>query len=202
MRPIKLTMRAFGPYAGEETLDFAPLGGRGLFLITGDTGAGKTTLFDAMCFALYGQASGGSRRRSSKSFRSDFAAPEDKTWVEFTFEHRGGRYRIRRSPEYIKPGRKSAVPAEAEMECLDDGRTWNNIREVEREVTELIGLTESQFGQNVESLQRQLEAAAGAVDPAGEDACASEIKAIQSRLDGLARDFDGTDRALRRAEQA
>ena len=147
MRPIKLTMRAFGPYAGEETLDFAPLGGRGLFLITGDTGAGKTTLFDAMCFALYGQASGGSRRRSSKSFRSDFAAPEDKTWVEFTFEHRGGRYRIRRSPEYAKPGRKSAVPAEAEMECLDDGRTWNNIREVEREVTELIGLTESQFGQ-------------------------------------------------------
>ncbi|MBR1559550.1 MAG: SMC family ATPase, partial [Clostridia bacterium] len=147
MRPIELKLCAFGPYRGEETLDFTRLGASGLFLVTGDTGAGKTTLFDVICFALYGQASGGSKRRSSKSFRSDFAAPDAETWVAFTFEHRGKRYRVTRNPEYLKPGRKTPKPAEATMECLDDGRVWSRVEEVRRAVEELLGLNEAQFGQ-------------------------------------------------------
>ena len=91
MRPIELKLNAFGPYAGEECIDFTLLGDSGLFLVSGDTGAGKTTLFDAICYALYGQASGGAKRRSSKSFRSDFAPETSETWVEFTFETRGKR---------------------------------------------------------------------------------------------------------------
>ena len=147
MRPIELKLSAFGPYREVETIDFQRLGREGLFLVTGDTGAGKTTLFDAICFALYGQSSGGSKRRSSKSFRSDFAAPEAETWVEYTFEHRGKRYRVRRNPEYLKPGRKTPKPADAEMECLDDGRIWTRVEEVRRAVEALIGLDEAQFGQ-------------------------------------------------------
>ena len=147
MRPIELKLSAFGPYRETETIDFDRLGHEGLFLVTGDTGAGKTTLFDAICFALYGQSSGGSKRRSSKSFRSDFAALEADTWVEYTFEHRGARYRIRRSPEYLKPGRKTPKLQEAHMECLDDGRTWEKVEEVRRAVDALIGLNEAQFGQ-------------------------------------------------------
>ena len=147
MRPIELRMSAFGPYREVETIDFERLGRQGLFLITGDTGAGKTTIFDAICFALYGQASGGGKRRSSKSFRSDFAAPEAETWVEYTFEHRGKRYRVRRNPEYLRPGRKTPKLADAEMECLDDGRVWTKVEEVRRAVDPLIGLNEVQFGQ-------------------------------------------------------
>ena len=130
MRPIELKLSAFGPYAGEERLDFTRLGRQGLFLSAGDTGAGKTTLFDAICFALYGQASGGGKRRSSKSFRSDFAAPDRETWVEFTFEHRGARYRVRRNPEYARLGRKTPRPADAQLECLDDGRVWSRVEAV------------------------------------------------------------------------
>ena len=147
MRPIELRMSAFGPYREVETIDFERLGRQGLFLITGDTGAGKTTIFDAICFALYGQASGGGKRRSSKSFRSDFAAPEAETWVEYTFEHRGKRYRVRRNPEDLRPGRKTPKLADAEMECLDDDRVWTKVEEVRRAVDALIGLNEVQFGQ-------------------------------------------------------
>ena len=147
MRPIELKLSAFGPYRQVETIDFTRLGRQGLFLVTGDTGAGKTTIFDAICFALYGQASGGGKRRSSKSFRSDFAAPEAETWVEYTFEHRGRRYRVRRNPEYLRPGRKTPKLADASMECLDDGRVWSRVEEVRRAVDELVGLNEAQFGQ-------------------------------------------------------
>ena len=92
MRPLKLTMSAFGPYAGVTEIDFTRLGENGLFLIAGDTGAGKTTIFDAISFALYGEASGGKERRKSKSFRSDYATPRAETYVEFTLTHRGNTF--------------------------------------------------------------------------------------------------------------
>ena len=147
MRPIELTMSAFGPYAGVETLDFTRLGSRGLFLINGDTGAGKTTLFDAITFALYGEGSGGSDRRSSRSFRSDFADDRTDTWVRFIFEHQGMRYAILRSPAYRRKNNKNETKPKAEMECLDDGRTWVNVREVGQQVTEILGLDQKQFSQ-------------------------------------------------------
>ncbi len=146
MRPVRLEMSAFGPYAGLETVDFTLLGESGLFLITGDTGAGKTTLFDAISFALYGVASGGTRRRSAKSFRSDFASPADETWVRFTFESGGRRWTVRRSPEYLKPGRKTPRPAEAELVC-EDGTVYARIDAVNAAVEELLGLDAAQFAQ-------------------------------------------------------
>ena len=98
MKPIKLVMNAFGPYASIAEIDFTRLGDGGLFLITGDTGAGKTTIFDAVAFALFNECSGG--ERGTKTLRSDFALTNEDTYVEFTFSHRGRTYRICRSPEY------------------------------------------------------------------------------------------------------
>ena len=102
MKPIYLEMSAFGPFAGVTKIDFAPFHGS-IFLLTGDTGAGKTSIFDAISFALFGEASGGKERRSGKSFRSDFAAPEAKTYVKFTFEQGGRTYTVERAPEYERP---------------------------------------------------------------------------------------------------
>ena len=87
MRPLKLTMSAFGPYAGSTTVDFEKLGSSGIYLITGDTGAGKTTIFDAVTFALFGEASGDSREPTM--LRSKYAAPETPTEVELVFSNGG-----------------------------------------------------------------------------------------------------------------
>lgn len=146
MRPITLEMNAFGPYAGHETVDFTLLGESGLFLIAGDTGAGKTTLFDAISFALYGVATGGSKRRTGRSFRSDFASPAEDTWVELTFSHAGKRYTVRRSPEYQKPNRKTPCLPDASMTC-EDGHSWTKIETVTAAVEELLGLDAGQFAQ-------------------------------------------------------
>ncbi|MDO5298385.1 MAG: SMC family ATPase [Clostridia bacterium] len=148
MRPIALTLSAFGPYAGETRIGFDRLGSRGLYLITGDTGAGKTTLFDAITFALYGEASGQDRRTAM--LRSKYADPTTETFVELTFELHGQRYGVRRQPEYERPKRRGEgmVKSKPEAELtFPDGRVVASYRDVTREVEGLIGLTRDQFAQ-------------------------------------------------------
>ena len=101
MKPLKLTMSAFGPYAGKTEIDFEQLGNQGVFLITGDTGAGKTTLFDAITFALFGEASGSVR--AADMFRSKYAKEDVPTFVELVFDYHGKRFKVKRNPEYLRP---------------------------------------------------------------------------------------------------
>lgn len=153
MRPIKLIMSAFGPYAAAVEVDFEKFSGSGVFLITGDTGAGKTTIFDGISYALYGEASGGRSRRAGKSFRSDYAALTDETFVEFTFAHRGRVYRIRRNPDYRRKklrGEGTTVKsADAQFLCIDTEEMVSGQDAVAKRVKELIGLDQNQFSQTV-----------------------------------------------------
>ena len=148
MRPLKLTISAFGPYAGEAVLELKKLGERGLYLITGDTGAGKTTIFDAITYALYGEPSGGSRDASM--FRSKYAAPDTPTWVELVFAYGGKTYTVRRSPEYERPAKRGGgttiQKAEAELH-LPGGGVVTRTKEVTAEITRIIGLDREQFAQ-------------------------------------------------------
>lgn len=149
MKPVSLTISAFGPYAGEQTIDFERLGSQGLFLITGDTGAGKTTIFDAITFALYGEASGDVRK--ADMFRSKYAKDDVKTFVRLTFEYANKRYTVERNPEYMRPkGRGTGMTTEkanAALEYPDDREPVTKSREVTRAITELIGLDCRQFTQ-------------------------------------------------------
>ena len=149
MRPLKLTMRAFGPYAGETTIDFDKLDGRHLFLICGPTGAGKTTILDAMCYALYGKTSGD---RTGSHMRSDYATSAQKTEVIFDFSIGGKTYRAIRSPEqYIDKKRgkgQTKAAMQASLAELEDGKEVRTIRTgVEEAAGKLIGLNASQFCQ-------------------------------------------------------
>ncbi len=150
MRPVKLTISAFGPYAGEVCVDFEKLGGAGLYLICGDTGAGKTTIFDAISFALYGVPSGSDR--TARSLRSDFAAPDAETFVELEFEHHGKRYAIRRNPEYERPKKRGSGMAtqlaDAEL-TREGGAPVTGTRAVDKQVEELLGIDRNQFSQIV-----------------------------------------------------
>ena len=150
MRPITLALSAFGPYAGTVTVDFTQLGEEGIYLICGDTGAGKTTLFDAISFALYGEASGADR--TARTLRSDFADADTPTYVELSFAYRGQTYRIRRAPEYQRPKKRgeglTLQAAEVEFE-RPDGTVLTRRAEVARAVEELLGIDRAQFGQIV-----------------------------------------------------
>ena len=149
MKPLKLTISAFGPYAEKTEIDFEKLGGQGLFLITGDTGAGKTTIFDAITFALYGEASGDVRK--ADMFRSKYAKEDVPTYVEYTFSHRGKMYTVKRNPEYLRPkGRGTGYTmqkADAEFIYPDGRNPVTKVKEVIKAVTELIGLDRKQFTQ-------------------------------------------------------
>ena len=148
MRPLKLTLSAFGPYAGQEILNLDELGRQGLYLITGDTGAGKTTLFDAITFALYGEASGDSR--SPGMFRSKYASAETPTFVELEFECRGKCYTLHRCPEYQRPKLHGTGTTTQRAEAwlkLPDGSPITKPREVDAAVEELLGLDRNQFMQ-------------------------------------------------------
>lgn len=146
MRPVKLTISAFGPYAARTEVDFAALGECGLYLITGDTGAGKTTIFDAIVFALYGEPSGESR--APGMMRSDKAAPGTPTFVELTFLCGGKTYTALRSPEYERPAKRgggTTIQAAEAALTLPDGRVITKARDVTRAVAEVLGLDRAQF---------------------------------------------------------
>jgi exonuclease SbcC len=151
LKPIFLQMSAFGPYAGVESIDFTPLYKAGLFLITGPTGAGKTSIFDAITFALYGTSSGGNNRREVKTFRSDHAASDAETFVLLKFSHNGKTYIVRRSPEYIRPKihgeGETKAPATAELYSEDGSVSLSGIMNVNREIEELLSLSRDQFFQ-------------------------------------------------------
>lgn len=148
MRPLKLTMAGFGPYAAVEELDFSRLGIRGLYLITGDTGAGKTTIFDAITFALFGESSGDNREPAM--LRSKYAAPDAPTYVELTFDSGGSVYTIRRNPKYERKkdrGSGTTVQAAGAELTFPDGHTVTRLKEVNDAVRSIIGLTREQFSQ-------------------------------------------------------
>lgn len=153
MRPVKLIMSAFGSYSGEQIIDFTKIQG-GLFLITGDTGAGKTTIFDAIMYALYDRTSGG--RRDGNMMRSQYAAEDTDTFVEYVFRYRGEEYTIRRNPEYLRAGKRKAADGSVRLVresagvslILPDGTEYRGKKkETDQKIRGIIGLDEEQFSQ-------------------------------------------------------
>ncbi len=150
MRPIKLTISAFGPYAGTVTLNMSALGKSGLYLICGDTGAGKTTVFDAITFALFGEASG--RVRSSQMLRSRYARSDVKTFVDLTFLHNGKEYNIVRNPEYERPKERGEGMTNEKADATltyPDGRIITKSNDVTKAVEDIIGVDMDRFTQIV-----------------------------------------------------
>lgn len=148
MKPLKLTMSAFGPYADEVVIDMTKLGEKGIYLVTGDTGAGKTTIFDAITFALYGEASG--NMRLPDMFRSKYADTSTPTFVEMEFLYQDKTYTVRRNPEYLRPAKRGEgfTPQKAEaVLTYPDGRIVTKVKEVTVAITELLGLDKNQFTQ-------------------------------------------------------
>lgn len=148
MRPVTLEMSAFGPYAGTEKIDFDKLGTEGLYLITGDTGAGKTTIFDAIRFALYGVASGQTRDKSM--LRSQYASADTETYVELVFLSNGKEYKITRNPAYERPAKRGTgmtfQAARVRLVC-PDGDVKTGDRQVAAYITDLLGIDKDQFAQ-------------------------------------------------------
>lgn len=153
MRPIKIVMSAFGSYAGIETIEFTDVT-HGLFLVTGDTGSGKTTIFDAISYALYDRTSGG--KRDGSMMRSQYASGDTETYVDFTFLYCEEHYRIRRNPEYIRRGKRNYADGTPRMTkesagvelTLPDGTVYQGKKkEIDKKIEEIIGLDASQFTQ-------------------------------------------------------
>ncbi len=153
MRPLALTISAFGSYAGEQIIDFSKIGG-GVFLITGDTGAGKTTIFDAITYALYDQTSGG--KRDGTMMRSQYASPDVPTFVDLVFSYQGKLYRVRRNPGYErlskrknKNGERTLTTEAASVSLtMPDGQEYpGRMREINDKITEILGVGKEQFTQ-------------------------------------------------------
>ncbi len=180
MRPLYLEIKAFGPFAGTERIDFTRLGERGIFLVTGDTGAGKTSIFDAITFALYGNVSGGKNYKDPKSLRSDYAPGEEDTYVLFRFEHLGYEYEIRRNPRYSRKSKRGeGMIEETPKASLLEKRTGDiceGNEAVNRRIAEIIGLSETQFSQTVLIAQGKFREILTATSP--------EREAIFSRIFG------------------
>ena len=150
MRPLNLILSAFGPYAGRIDIPMEELGSQGLYLITGDTGAGKTTIFDAICFALFGEASG--PNRDATMFRSKYAEADTPTEVELTFLHGGKEYFVKRNPEYMRPTKKGNKDGETKQTAnaelhTPDGRVYSKVKEVTARIEEILGINKDQFSQ-------------------------------------------------------
>ena len=148
MRPLKLTLSAFGPYAGKTDFDFDKLGTGGLYLITGDTGAGKTTIFDAITYALYGDPSGNNREVSM--FRSKYADLETPTFVKLTFKYKDNEYVVKRNPEYERASQRGSgvTKQTAGVELtLPDGKILTKTKEVDTSIKNIMGIDKNQFCQ-------------------------------------------------------
>lgn len=148
MRPLKITISAFGPYADTTTVDFEKLGENGIYLITGTTGAGKTTIFDAITYALFAEPSG--NNRSTSMLRSQYALPQTPTEVELVFKNADKIYTVKRSPEYERPAKKGTGTVMQKSEALltyPDGRTVSKTNEVNAAIRDILGIDKSQFSQ-------------------------------------------------------
>lgn len=146
MKPLKITMSAFGPFAEETVVDMTKIGDSGVYLITGDTGAGKTTIFDAILFALYGEPSG--RNRKANMLRSDFAKSTTPTFVELEFLYAGKKCVLRRNPEYERPKARGGGTTNEDKYAtltMPDGRIISGWKEVNSEVVDLLGVDRERF---------------------------------------------------------
>ncbi len=149
MKPLTLKMTAFGPYAGTQEIDFTQLNAGGIFLISGPTGAGKSSIFDAVSFALYGAA--GSENRDNQGLRSQHAAPDAVCEVEYRFSLHGKTYQVVRSPRQVRQGRQGrdvAIAPKAKL-TMPDGTVLSGVDEVNSALEKLLGLDRLQFKQTV-----------------------------------------------------
>lgn len=147
MKPLKIKISAFGPYKNCIDIDFEKLGKSGIFLITGDTGAGKTTIFDSISFALFGEVSGSNR--PVPSVRSDFADNDTETFVELEFTHKNKKYKIRRNPAYERTKKRgegtTKTSADASLEY--DDKVISGTKNVDIKIEEILGINSKQFKQ-------------------------------------------------------